>query len=198
VDAIDCLLTRRSTDDLVEPGPDADQLDTILQAATVVPDHGHLRPWRFVVISGDARRRFGDAMAVAVRLADPAAPEKALDKQRRKPLAAPMLVVLVADVRVGHKIPEWEQVASAACTGQNICLAAHALGLGAMWKSSKLGDSAPVRQLLDIGDHEQLLGWVLLGSLSRAPKERKRAVDVGDVAWVLPEGAGRPVPLVGS
>ncbi len=44
--AIDTLLNRNSHARLVDPGPDAAELNTILQAALRAPDHGRLRPWR--------------------------------------------------------------------------------------------------------------------------------------------------------
>ena len=53
--AIDALLQRRSAKALSAPAPDAAALDLILSSAAAAPDHGRLRPWRFVVIQGNAR-----------------------------------------------------------------------------------------------------------------------------------------------
>ena len=58
--AIDALLQRRSAKALSAPAPDAAALDLILSSAAAAPDHGRLRPWRFVVIQGNALERFGD------------------------------------------------------------------------------------------------------------------------------------------
>jgi nitroreductase len=61
VDAIQCLPTRRRAGDLVKRGPDADRRDPILRAAVTAPHPGRLRPWRFVVVPGDAGPPVGAA-----------------------------------------------------------------------------------------------------------------------------------------
>ena len=79
--AIDTLLNRNSHARLVDPGPDAAELNTILQAALRAPDHGRLRPWRFVVVAGDRRQALGDVFVRSLRLKgvdDPAKLEKAV------------------------------------------------------------------------------------------------------------------------
>ena len=92
---LDELLTRRSIKSLAEPGPTDQQLDTILRAATTVPDHGSLRPWRFVVVSGDERSRFGDALVAAGLEADPELPDAARAKLHGKAFVAPTFVKML-------------------------------------------------------------------------------------------------------
>src|SRR5690606_18306326 len=54
---LDALLTRRSVGALAAPAPSADQLETILRAATTAPDPGGLRPDRFVAIDAPRHPR---------------------------------------------------------------------------------------------------------------------------------------------
>ncbi len=63
------LALRRSTsaDLLAGPGPDDATLDAMLEIAARVPDHRKICPFRFVVISGDARGRIGGVLAERVR-----------------------------------------------------------------------------------------------------------------------------------
>jgi len=157
------LLDRRSTSALVEPGPTRDQLDTLLRAATTAPDHGRLRPWRFVVISGEARARFADALEDGGLARTPDLSDGLRAKLRAKAFVAPTLITVIAAPRE-HKVERWEQVASAACTGYAIVLAAHALGLGAMWKSVPFRTGPLLREVLAMGPDDELLGWVLLGT----------------------------------
>ena len=65
MDALDVLFARRSIGRLTEPAPSPDELDTILRAAAAAPDHLELRPWRFVVLQGDAKVDFGKVLAAA-------------------------------------------------------------------------------------------------------------------------------------
>ncbi len=159
--------------------PDDGALAQILGAATTVPDHGGLRPWRFAVVRGEGRDRFGDALAAGlIELRGEGIPEAAITKMRGKAYAAPCAVVLIASPRVGSNVPEWEQVASASCTGYAIVLGATALGLGAVWKSAAVLDTEPVRSLFGVADHERLLGWVNLGSPGEP--SRKKSTDPDD------------------
>lgn len=157
------ILQRRSAPALTEPGPTSEQLAILLQAATTVPDHGRLRPWRFVVVSGDARGRFGDALAESARHDIPdLAPEMA-ERIRSKAFFAPTLIALIASPRVESRVPAWEQVVSASCCGYAIVLAADALGLGAVWKSTVHRDGPELHALLDMSAPEELLGWINVG-----------------------------------
>ena len=161
--------------------PDDRALARILEAATTVPDHGGLRPWRFAVIRGSGRDRFGEALVAGlVELRGEDLPEGALVKMRGKAFAAPCAVMLVASPRLESNVPEWEQVVSASCTGYAIVLGATALGLGAVWKSAHVLDTGPVRTLFGADDHERLLGWVNLGSPGQASRKKGTPAEAGD------------------
>ena len=160
-------------------GPASKDLEQILATAMTVPDHGDLRPWRFAVCSGSGRERFAEAL-VAGLLIDKGdgLPESVVSKMRAKAYAAPCSIVLISSPDTGSNVAVWEQVASAACTGYAIVLAATALGYGAVWKSAGVLDTAPVRALFDLGPDESLLGWVNIGT--PAPRGRKRRTDASE------------------
>jgi nitroreductase len=164
VEALECILTRRSTGRLTGPGPDAAAVRRLAEAATAAPDHGLLRPWRFVVVRGEARVVLGEAFARAQAGAEPDAPEAALEATRGKPLRAPLIVTVVASPQPSPKIPEWEQHASAAAAAQNLCLAAHALGYAAMWRTGWFAHAPEVRAQLGLDEHESVTAWVYLGT----------------------------------
>jgi nitroreductase len=164
-DGLELLLARRSAPVLVDPAPSDAELETILHAATTVPDHGTLRPWRFVVVSGEARPRFGDAFAASVKQARPDTPPEALVKPRLKAFVAPLFVVIVFSPKDDGKTPEWEQMVSAGLTGYAMLLAAEALGLAAAWKSSHHLKGDDLRGLLRMESDERILGWINLGHM---------------------------------
>jgi nitroreductase len=185
LEALAPLLTRRSTALLGDEPPTDAELDAILRAATTVPDHGGLRPWRLVVVRGAARAAFGDALAAAGKEVDPDLRVDVLDRLRHKALAAPALVAVVARVDPAAKVPAWEQVASASCAGYAITLAAHLLGLGTIWKSSPFQEGAALRAVLDMGPHDQFLGWVNLGHAEGSDRAVRTEASLGPVARVL-------------
>ena len=110
MDTLTALNTRVSVARLTEPGPSADQVRQLLAAAIRAPDHGMLRPWRFLVLEGEERERLGDIMEWRLLRRQPEADQCARDNIRNKALRAPTIIVAVAEITEGHKVPAWEQV----------------------------------------------------------------------------------------
>ena len=119
MDALELLIGRESALKLASPGPDQDALEKMFQSALHAPDHGRLRPWKFVVVPEGKRERFGELMADCLRRMEPTASADALQRERDKAMRAPVIVVVAATIHRGHKIPEVEQVVSAAAADHN-------------------------------------------------------------------------------
>ncbi len=164
MDALELLLQRESALKLVSPGPDQEALDRMFQSALRAPDHGRLRPWRFVVVPEEKRERFGELMAASMRRREPEASADMLQRERDKALRAPVIVVVAAQIHRGHKIPEIEQLASAAAATENIMLAANALGFGAMWKTGAPAYDASVKQALGLDPDNDIVGFLYIGT----------------------------------
>ena len=137
MDLLTGIQTRTSALKLSAPGPTREHIEQIIHAGARAPDHGRLRPWRFVVLDGAAREKLGDAMAEVLRARIPQATPEQLAAERGKALRAPTLIAVAAHITKG-KIPDVEQVAAASAAAQNMFLAAHALGYGVMWKTGPL------------------------------------------------------------
>jgi nitroreductase len=187
--ALEAMLTRRSVKVFSAIGPTAAEIDAIVRAAVTVPDHGALRPWRLVVVEGEGRHPFGDALADAGREANPSLTDDMADRLRSKAFVAPALIAVVARVDRCAKVDEWEQVASASCLGYAITLAADRLGLGAIWKSSPFRRGAALQRVLDMSPDDEFLGWVNLGhrppDLPKDTNVRRPDVDLGRIVRVL-------------
>jgi nitroreductase len=160
---LDLVSSRRSALTLVEPGPSRSQLDGILRAAGSVPDHGLLRPFRFVLAEGEARGTFGDALAAAAAELSPGAPAARLQKVRDKAFRSPTLLAVVFSPKPG-KIERWEQSATAACAGYAVLLAAQSLGVGAVWKSVPFTKARAFSEVFGLTEDEEMLGWIHLGT----------------------------------
>lgn len=175
MDAIDALTSRFSAPRLAEPAPAEADIETMLAAAARAPDHGRLRPWKFILVRGAARERLGDVLADALRRRDPSTRDSALSRERAKPLRAPLIVVVAAAVKPDHpKIPEIEQVLSAGCAAQNILLAAHALGYGAIWKTGAPSYDDGVKAALGLAPKDHIVGFLYVGTVD---EEAPAAVD---------------------
>lgn len=164
---IEGIVSRTSALKLTTPGPSREHIEQIIRAGTRAPDHGRLRPWRFVVLEGEARKQLGTAMANILRTKMPDAAQAQLDGQAAKPLRAPTIIAIGAKISKG-KIPEIEQLAAVAAAIQNMFLAAHALGYGAMWKTGAAAYDAGVKQLLGLAPEDHIVGFLYLGTTAVA------------------------------
>ncbi|HEY6517295.1 MAG TPA: nitroreductase [Steroidobacteraceae bacterium] len=162
--AIDALLERRSAKTLSDPAPDDGALELLLECAARAPDHGRLRPWRFIVIRGAARERLGELMADQLRRKVPDASAETLQRERQKALRAPLIIVVAAVCKAEAKVPAIEQVLAAGAAAQNIMLAAPALGFGAMWKTGDAAYDDTVKAALGLAAADAIVGFLYLGT----------------------------------
>ena len=97
---------------------------------------------------------------------DPSADDDTLNSARKKPLRAPMIIAVIAKVTPDlPKVPKMEQVISAGCAAHGILLAAHAQGLGAMWRSGKYAFDPVVRKGLSLEEDDEVVAFIYLGHL---------------------------------
>lgn len=159
------LHDRRTVSRLAGPGPDEATLAALLAAADTAPDHGHLHPWRFVVLDAADRARVSEAYAEAQRSIDPT--PSLVERAASKPLRGPCVVTAFARIVAHPTVPDWEQLAAAAAAVQNLCLAATALGLGSAWRTGRYVEHPTVRAALGAADDERVIGMVHLGMPER-------------------------------
>lgn len=185
-DALAFLTRRTSATRLAEPAPSTEEVRAIVRASTSAPDHARLRPYRFVVVAGDARETFGRALAAAAEEARGPLSGPMQHKLVQKAFFGPMLLALIASPRPGASVPVWEQEATAACAGFGVILAAEALGYGAVWKSAPVHEGRALTETLQLraDGSEKLLGWVNLGTRADAPGRRPE-VDVDTLITTL-------------
>src|SRR6202020_864924 len=84
MDALELLLGRESALKLGAPAPDQAAIDTMLRSAVRAPDHGRLRPWRFVLIPEHRREAFGEVLAQSMQRREPEASAEMLRRERDK------------------------------------------------------------------------------------------------------------------
>jgi len=161
---IEALLNRSSEPRLTSPGPTRSHLEQAFNCASRAPDHALLRPWRYIVVEGDARGELAEALVNAA--ADDATGEPVnLDKLRQAPLRAPTVIVGIAVIKPHPKVPKIEQIMSAASGMAYLVLALQSLGYGAMWRSGSIAHSANLRAQLGLGDNERITGFLYTGTV---------------------------------
>jgi len=196
--AIDLLLTRRSVPPrlMIPPAPSAAHVETILTAATRVPDHGRATPWRFIVIGPEGGARLGELIAETYLSDHPDAIPATLDAERARLVRAPLVIAVVAHTHQHPKAPEWEQILSTGAAAMNLVLAANALGYAANWHTEWYAYDRRVTSELGLDASERIAGFVHIGTAVDQPLDRPRP-PLGDVvvqygsAGVVAYGVGR-------
>jgi len=164
MDALTALLTRQSVSQVGEPGPTPTQLEAILKAGLRANDHGRLRPWQFLLIEGEARRKLGK-LFVQVTLQDkPDFPKEEQEKLAAKALRAPLIITVIARLKPSDKVPEIEQLLSAGGAAQLMMAAAHAQGMGAVWRTGSLAYDKRVHAGLGLEASDQIIGFLYMGT----------------------------------
>ena len=175
-ETLNLLALRRSTvaKDMTGPGPDETELGDLLRLAARVPDHGKLGPWRFIVFEGEARARFGDELGRIFTADEPGADEERIQFERDRLMRAPTVVCVTSKVTPDHKVPVWEQQLSAGAACQNLLIGARAMGFAAQWLTEWYAFHDAVNEVLKLGEHERVAGFVYIGTARCEPTERRR------------------------
>jgi nitroreductase len=171
---IQFLKTRRSvlSKNLSEPGPNKEQLDSILEIATRVPDHRKLEPWRFILIQGDSRLKLGEKFC-AIKLSEQKLTKEQEKAEQNRYNYAPLVIVVVFSP-VKHKTPVFEQLLSCGAVCQHINLASSALGFASQWVTNWCSYNKQAQSELGLKPHESIAGFFHVGTPKCLPNDRQR------------------------
>lgn len=182
METYDAIITRRSVPKLTDETPPRDQIEKLLEAAVRAPTHHLTQPWRFVVLTGVALDEFGAAWAAGTELAGKDASGIAAKAHR-----APVVIAVIATPHLNHpKVIEMEEHYATGMAMQNILLAAHDMGLGAMIRTGPAAEMDEVRDLLGVGPDETIAGLIYLGYGAPGDSERpmtRRAAAAERTEW---------------
>jgi len=177
VDALTLLHERVSVPRLVGPAPTAEQQQAMFLAALRAPDHAYLRPWRFLVIEGSGLDALGELFGRAALADTPDLSADTLARYQGLPLRAPLMIVAISRHQEHAKVPVIEQDLACGVAVGNMLLAAHAMGLGAVWRTGALAYHPVVRRGLALEENEHILAFLYVGH----PAGERKAVPALDV-----------------
>jgi nitroreductase len=194
MDALQALLSRVSPARLAPNEPDPRVIEQILAAGLRAADHGRLRPWRFLVVRGEARHRFGELLAEGLKSRNPEAGVDMLEAERNKALRAPVIVIVMAVIRDNPNIPDIEQIVSAGAAAQNMLVAAHALGLGGFWRTGAAAYDPRLKKALGASEKNVIVGFLYLGNVATAGNEKEPDPEGVVAEWTGPPQSEAPPP----
>jgi nitroreductase len=184
IDTFEAIFTRYSCDAVKTDPVPREMLEQLLAAAVQAPNHYRVRPWRFVVLQGQARERLGDLFGELFLEQHPEAPQSAIDKERAKPLRAPVVIAVGIEPSTDPRAIEIENMCAAAAAVENLLLAAHALGLGAKWRTGTPVTEPRVKSLLGLHPDQELIAFVYIGYPAADPPALNRASFEDRTTWL--------------
>lgn len=151
---------------LAPPGPSTEQWARAADLALRAPDHGGLRPFRFVVVGESQRVALAQLFALGAGQRGQAAEE--VERARARAFNGPGLAAVVARVRDDvPDVPPHEQWMCLGAALMNFMNALHLMGFGAKALSGASVSDPAVRTAF-CGPGERLASWVIAGSPTRA------------------------------
>jgi len=183
-DVREAIRTRRSVGRVTDEPLPRELVERLLEAALWAPNHRMTSPWRFVVITGAARDALGDAHARAVGRGAPETSDEVLAAQRALTRRAPVVIACISRPSSDDPVVRREDRDAVSAAIQNLLLAAHAEGLGAIWRTGAFVEEAEVRGHLGCAARDEIVGFVYLGRPAAPPPPPPPRPDLRDaVEW---------------
>ena len=164
MDLMEAIRGRRSIGRVKPDEVERTLIERMLEAAVWAPNHHLTEPWRFTVMTGNGRLRLGNAYAeVAQATSEPEQTAEQRDKHVAKALRAPVVIAVAASPSPSPTVPHVEELAAVHAAVQNMLLTAHALGLGAIWRSGAPTYHPLMHAAFELQPAEQLVGFIYVG-----------------------------------
>ena len=181
----DAIRARRSIKRFVDRAVSRDEIETLLTAATLAPNHKLNQPWRFYVLGPEARAGYGHALGVrkAKKIEDPAAAATMRDTVAAEHRALPGMIA-IAVVNTDNAEQREEDYAAAMMAVQNIALAAVELGLGTHIKTGGVMSDPAARAAVGVPDDQRIVAIVNVGEPSETLPPKKREPASALTTWV--------------
>jgi nitroreductase len=158
MDTLEAIHTRRSIRQYLDKPVPEELVQKLLAAAMSSPSARNAQPWHFVVVSDRQ----------VLQQIPPIMPNAAMAA------GAPLGIVVCADLQLELSPGYW--VVDCAAATQNMLLAAHALGLGAVWCGvyPREDRMAGLKQLVGLPEHVMAHSLVVVGHAAEQPPTQDR------------------------
>ncbi len=159
-------------------------IEKLLSAAAQAPNHYKVRPWRFVVLTGNGLDKLGDVFAASFADRHPDLPAEALDKTRALSRRAPLIIAVGVDKPSEPKVLEIENIAAVSAACQNILLAAEAEGLAAKWRTGEWALDVKVKEFLGFASDQHVIAFLYIGYPEVIPDSQPRPSFEDRTVWM--------------
>ena len=164
MNALETILKRKSIPLMSDPKPSSKELKQIYKAGLRAPDHCSLKPWKFIEISGEDRKKLSNIFVKVTKKTKKNPSKLLLKKMKNAPFRAPLIIVIVANIIKNNKVPKIEQILSAGAAAQNIMLAAFSFGYYSIWRTGHLAFNKHINKEFKLKKSDEVIGFLYIGS----------------------------------
>jgi nitroreductase len=189
MNVFDAITTRRSVGRVTQETVPREIIERILESAIHAPNHKITEPWRFHVFTGKGRGELAKARAEVARII--AGEEKEdeelikgrISRERKKAFRAPVVVAVIS--KAGRdEVETIENYAACSAAVQNMQLAAHSLGLGAMWRTGPVAYHEHMREFFALDDEgDKIVAYLYVGYPDLSETKRRREPVENMTTW---------------
>lgn len=184
MDVLEAMYHRHSNGKVKQDAVSREVIEKLLGAAVQAPNHYKVRPWRFVVITGDGLKKLGDVFAASFADRQPGLPAEALDKTRALTRRSPLIIAVGVDQPSEPKVLEIENVAAVSAACQNILLAAEAEGLAVKWRTGEWARDAKAKEFLGFARDQHIIAFLYIGYPEALPNAQPRPSFEDRTVWI--------------
>jgi len=180
----DAIAHRRSIKKFQDTPVTRADIEALLGAAVLAPNHKLTQPWRFYVLGPEARRRYGLALGErkARKLPDPDAGNAVRDKTVAEYAAFPALIAVAQLLNENPEIRE-EDYGAVMMAISHVMLAAVERGLGTHMRTGAVMDDPAARAAVGVSEGERIVAIVNVGEPAELPPPRKQEPAMACTVW---------------
>ncbi|HEX4682804.1 MAG TPA: nitroreductase [Gemmatimonadaceae bacterium] len=181
----EAIRSRRSVKRYTDRPLSREEIEAVLDAASLAPNHRLTQPWRFYVLGPVAREAYGAALGArkAKKIDDAALAERTRTTTAAEHRALPAMIAVAVTKSDNPEIAE-EDYAAAMMAIQNLALAAVERGLGTHIKTGAIMNDPAARAAVGLSDNERIVAVVNLGEPAEMPPPKNRQPATAFTTWV--------------
>ncbi len=185
MDLFEAINARRSIKQFTARPIARPEIERLLQAAALAPNHRMTQPWRFYVLGPEARRAYGEVLGArkAKKVEDPEAARAVIEKVAAAEAAMPAEIAVAMTLDENPEIRE-EDYAATMMAAQNLMLAATAMGLATHIKTGAVMDDPRARAAVGVPEGQRMVALVQLGEPAAVPEPKARRAAAEVTTWV--------------
>jgi nitroreductase len=177
-DFLQVIASRRTIGKVTDEPVPREDIEKILEAGHWAPSHHNTQPWKYFVMTGNGRKKLGEAYARIALLekGDGCSEDEKreiYEKSVKKAFRAPLVIAVACLPHQEDYVVESEEFAAVAASIQNMLLAAHALGYGAIWRTGAPSYHPIMKELFGLSEKDQLMALIYIGKTNITRESRR-------------------------